>query len=278
VTAQSGANALAPQHLQAPPAERPPATTVLERANTSQASLFSEAPAPNVIPFGRMRRSISGAPEPLNDLSEPTLEMPRPVAPREAARRPKTQPAVDNLQTALNFHSAGTQSARMLKTTVEAVIYCDAPVAAPLHRALAAALDAGLIVVGCTAFAVLFHYLGGPVQWSKLTIGIFVALFGLIAIFYGLMWAIAGRESAGMRALQLKLINFDGFPPDGRSRGMRLCGTALSFCSGGLGIFWALVDEESLGWQDHISRTFPTVDEGRSFLRTAPNNYADTRE
>ena len=26
----------------------------------------------------------------------------------------------------------------------------------------------------------------------------------------------------------------------------------------GLGLLWALVDEESLTWQDHISHTFPT--------------------
>jgi hypothetical protein len=25
-----------------------------------------------------------------------------------------------------------------------------------------------------------------------------------------------------------------------------------------LGLLWSLADEESLAWQDHISRTFPT--------------------
>jgi hypothetical protein len=27
----------------------------------------------------------------------------------------------------------------------------------------------------------------------------------------------------------------------------------------GLGMFWALMDEEGLTWHDHMSRTFPTV-------------------
>jgi hypothetical protein len=38
----------------------------------------------------------------------------------------------------------------------------------------------------------------------------------------------------------------------------RLASGALSFCAAGLGFLWALVDEETLTWHDHISRTFPT--------------------
>lgn len=234
-------------------------------AINAQPSLFGD---PNVIPFEAPRKAvIPAAPPPLNELVEPTLEMPRPAAVRTAPRKAKAQPAVENLQTAMNFHSAGTQSARMLKTTVEAVIYCAAPVASPIHRALAGALDAGIILIAFGVFAVLVHFVAGPVLWNKISITIFAAAFGIVALFYGLIWAIAGRESAGMRTLQLKLINFDGFPPDGRSRAMRLCGTILGFCSGGLGLFWALVDEEDLGWHDRMSKTFPTIDEGRGFLK-----------
>jgi hypothetical protein len=32
----------------------------------------------------------------------------------------------------------------------------------------------------------------------------------------------------------------------------------LSLAAGGLGLLWALVDEETLTWHDHISKTFPT--------------------
>jgi hypothetical protein len=35
-----------------------------------------------------------------------------------------------------------------------------------------------------------------------------------------------------------------------------------------IGLLWSLVDEESLTWQDHISRTFPTPEEsGKDTLR-----------
>jgi uncharacterized RDD family membrane protein YckC len=87
-------------------------------------------------------------------------------------------------------------------------------------------------------------------------------------MLYGLIWAIAGRETAGMRWTDLQLITFDGFPVDGRSRASRVASTWLSFCSGGLGVLWAVADEENLTWHDHISKTFPTIrEEPQSFVR-----------
>jgi uncharacterized RDD family membrane protein YckC len=87
------------------------------------------------------------------------------------------------------------------------------------------------------------------------------AVLALVAMLYGLIWAIAGRETAGMIFTDLQLITFDGFPLDGRSRALRLASTWLSFCSGGLGLVWAVADEENLTWHDHISKTFPTIRE-----------------
>jgi hypothetical protein len=40
---------------------------------------------------------------------------------------------------------------------------------------------------------------------------------------------------------------------------MRQLAGLLSVVSAGLGLVWALVDEENLTWHDHISKTFPTV-------------------
>jgi uncharacterized RDD family membrane protein YckC len=80
-------------------------------------------------------------------------------------------------------------------------------------------------------------------------------------MLYGLIWAIAGRETAGMRLTDLQLITFDGFEVDSRSRALRFASTWLSFCSGGLGLLWAVADEENLTWHDHISKTFPTIRE-----------------
>jgi uncharacterized RDD family membrane protein YckC len=56
----------------------------------------------------------------------------------------------------------------------------------------------------------------------------------------------------------LRLLNFDGRPPTREQRMLRLGASFLSVLSAGLGLLWALVDEESLTWHDHISQTFPT--------------------
>lgn len=275
-----GANALAPQPARPRPAPHPASqmaretslATLTESApHTQQTSLFG-GETQNVIPFA-VRKLMTALVPPQHpvDLDE-TLEMRRPVVAPEIeqkkAQRKARPAAVENLQTALDFHPvSAAQNARMLKTTVEAVIYCDAPVAHPVHRVLAGALDFSMIAIGTGIFAMTFHFLGGSVIWNKLTLILGSAALGSIALLYGLLWAIAGRESAGMRTMQLKLINFDGLPPDARSRAVRLLGTILSFCSGGLGIIWALFDEEDLAWHDHMSKTFPTLDEGRVYLR-----------
>jgi uncharacterized RDD family membrane protein YckC len=61
-----------------------------------------------------------------------------------------------------------------------------------------------------------------------------------------------------MRFAGLKLVDFDGHPPDREQRGLRQLASLLSIVSAGLGLVWALVDEENLAWHDHISKTFPT--------------------
>src|SRR5262249_9378025 len=99
--------------------------------------------------------------------------------------------------------------------------------------------------------------LGGEIVLNKLNILVFLGALLSIAFLYGVMWPLAGRESAGMRWAHLRLITFDGFPLDGRQRALRFAGGCMSLCSG-IALFWAILDEEGLTWPDHIPGTFPT--------------------
>lgn len=146
---------------------------------------------------------------------------------------------------------------RTLGTTVEAVIFCEAPVATPLHRAVAAALDWSMVLLGYVLFLLAFFLAGGEFALTRHNMLMFGAALLLMAFTYGLFWTIAGTESAGMRWTRLRLTTFDGFPPEPRQRVLRFAGCCLSCCTV-LGLLWSLADEESLTWQDHISRTFPT--------------------
>lgn len=209
-----------------------------------QPSLFRDAPGgPKVIPI-------------------PTL---MPAKSAEARRaQPTTQGRRANLgarrgggsQQSLDFRGAAGNS--RLGIEVEAVIYCDAPVALPVHRLMAAAVDGGMILIAMALFTTIFYWSGGHIVFGKQTAPLLAGLVAAVALFYRLLWCLADGDTPGMRFAGLRLVNFDGRRPDRDQRGVRQAAYLLSLLSAGLGLVWALVDEENLTWHDHISKTFPT--------------------
>lgn len=218
------------------------------REFSPQTVLFA-SPARNVIPFEQFRRQTSPPAGPKQSQA---------IRKGKAPRRP-TAPTV--VQGTLDFVPPAPAKNRRLKTDVDAQIFCDQAVATPTHRSVAAAIDGALIFMGCWLLVTIFEAMGGRFGAGKISWLAMGGLFGLVSMFYGLIWAIAGRETLGMRFTDLQLITFDGFPLDPRSRALRFASTCLSFCSGGLGVLWAVADEENLTWHDHISKTFPTIRE-----------------
>jgi uncharacterized RDD family membrane protein YckC len=138
------------------------------------------------------------------------------------------------------------------------VICCDAPVALPAHRIIAGAADLSLILVGVGLFMAVFWIAGGDVVLNRQTIPALAAVVLGIAVFYRLLWCIANRDTPGLRFAGLRLVDFDGRTPDREQRGKRQLAGLLSVLSAGLGLIWAMVDEENLTWHDQISKTFPT--------------------
>jgi uncharacterized RDD family membrane protein YckC len=196
-------------------------------------------------------------------LQFPNAAPPRPV--RNTAPRAKKARPVPEGQGTLDFLPPAPAKPRQLGTTVDAVIFCEFPVAAPLHRAVAAAVDWAIVSIGYGLFLALFLLAGGDFMLTKTGLSMFGAMFLLIGFSYGLCFAYAGTETPGMRFAHLRLATFDGFPPDRRQHMIRFFGACLTRVTG-LGLLWSLADEESLAWQDHISRTFPTPDEAGSNL------------
>lgn len=195
-----------------------------------QPSLFGTRELPRVVPF----ESI--APESV----QPPVRKPGP--PR--ARHRKIIP--------------GQQSLEFAARPSEGVIYCDAPVAIPAHRAMAAALDASLILIATALFGLVFYLAGGSFILDSKSAPVVAVIVGMIALFYKLLWCLGNGDSAGMSWTRLRLVNFDGRVPDRRHRMYRQASGVLSLLAAGLGMLWSLVDEETLTWHDHISKTFPT--------------------
>ena len=245
-----------------------------------QTSLFNCGISSNVIPFESFQRPSGSAAAKTDVLQSPE---PGPAVKRTAPAKSTSRKQSTNRNAndkgvretqgslGLEFLQPAPQMARTLKTTVEASIYCDAQVATPMHRAVALILDAAMILIGCGIFLGIFQAVGGGVRVDRFDVVVFICSLILITMVYGLVFALCGRETAGQNWTELRLINFDGVPPEGTSRALRFAGCWVSFCAGGMGLFWALLDEENLTWHDHMSKTFLTMREADlSFFRERP--------
>ncbi len=140
----------------------------------------------------------------------------------------------------------------------DSTIYCDAPVALPLHRVMAAAVDATMVLIGIGIFAAMLLFSGADLVLNSATLAVYAAAILVTLMGYRLMWCLADTDSLGMRVCGLRLITFDGMIPDRRQRMQRTVAGCISTMAGALGLVWALVDEEKLTWHDHMSKTFPT--------------------
>jgi uncharacterized RDD family membrane protein YckC len=214
-----------------------PARVPASRPVTYQPSLFSSRELPRVVPFETIAPGVAPAPP----------RKTSPTAPRQRHRR------VIPGQQALEFAHA----ARSPKP-VDGAIYCDAPVAVPAHRAMAAAVDASIVVMALAVFGIIFHLAGGVFVLDAKTIPMFLAAALGVVVFYRVLWCLANGDTAGQCWTHLRLVNFDGQRPTRTQRFYRLASGLLSLLAAGIGLLWSFVDEETLTWHDHISRTFPT--------------------
>ena len=231
--------------LEALPGRQPVVSAPPEKV-TYQTSLFRDAATgPKVIPIPTLAPMRPQQREP----AVPPRRAPRTSLPRSNSRR-----GADPQQT-LDFYSSNVAPGLQ----VEAVIYCDAPVALPTHRFLAAAFDLSMIAVALGVFLAIFFVSGGVLAFSKQNAPFFVGVAVLLALFYRVLFCLGNGDTPGMRFAGLRLVDFDGRTPDRDQRGLRQIASLLSVLSAGLGLVWALVDEESLTWHDHISKTFPTI-------------------
>jgi uncharacterized RDD family membrane protein YckC len=185
----------------------------------------------------------------------------RPAKKPAPSRRRQVTASYLPQQGVLEFVPMMTPQSRKLATAVDAKIFCEQPVASVCHRMFAALYDLGIISILLMAFSGIL-YLGcddlaaaiaDPVSAAVLAAGAI-----LIGLLYHSVFLTARGETPGMRFAGLQLLDFDGRHTTEAQLHMRVLGAFFSVLPAGLGLLWALVDEESLTWQDHISHTFPT--------------------
>ena len=160
----------------------------------------------------------------------------------------------------------GAQPARARQTITEAEFLEDLPEPvslapdvelAPLsRRAMAAVVNGSLIVGAYVASAIVaasnVKVLPGLKELEVGTaIGVMVAGVLYMTLFY-----VLANGTPGMRYAGLSLCTLDGQSPTRLQRSIRLVALLLSVLPAGLGVLWAIFDEDHLGWHDRLSGTY----------------------
>jgi uncharacterized RDD family membrane protein YckC len=129
---------------------------------------------------------------------------------------------------------------------------------APLHlRLLAAAVDGGLIgAIFCVAATAAAMNVSSQPSMKAMELAGGAALFAIWLLYQGLFLTFAGI-TPGMRYAGIALATFEDQQPSREQLRRRVGAVLLSVLPMGLGLLWALFDEDHLTWHDRISHTYP---------------------
>lgn len=128
---------------------------------------------------------------------------------------------------------------------------------APMHRRLLAA------VVDCALIAAAFLAAAFAAAWNakalpglhELELGAVAGLAGVAALYQVFFFTLA-RATPGMKYARIGLNTFTGQRPTRTRRFRRVLALALSVLPMGLGMMWAVFDEDRLCWHDRLSQTY----------------------
>jgi uncharacterized RDD family membrane protein YckC len=142
-----------------------------------------------------------------------------------------------------------------------------APPVAPLgRRALAWLTDTSLVVLCWAGFFAALRATGIRPGTPKIELAVGVATLLLLYLQYFVVFTLLLGVTPGMRLLRLRVIGFDGQPPEARQFFWRGFGYAVSVTGGLLGFLWGLCDSDRLCWHDRISETYLTTAGGTAPL------------
>jgi uncharacterized RDD family membrane protein YckC len=128
---------------------------------------------------------------------------------------------------------------------------------APVSLRLLAAVVNGSLVLGAflvaalVAASTLKHSL--PVREVEVVSVVTIAV--IAGLYHGLFYAFA-KSTPGMRYAGVALCTFDGRNPTREQRFRRLTAMLVSVVPMGLGLVWAIFDDDHLSWHDRLSQTY----------------------
>lgn len=128
---------------------------------------------------------------------------------------------------------------------------------APMGMRLMAAVVDGALIVGvflAAAAAVMYKVHTLPTI-KGIELGSAVTLT-ILTVLYQMFFFTFAAATPGMKWARLSLCTFAGEKPTRKQRRGRLWSLALSLLPVGLGVVWAIFDEDHLSWHDRLSGTY----------------------
>ena len=140
------------------------------------------------------------------------------------------------------------------------------------RRVLASVFDATIVGIAFLGFVFTFArifaaisarfyantvllQLSRPVMVQIAAIGTLFTV-AVLALLYQLLFFTFSDATPGMRYARIALCTFSDDNPTRRVMRRRVFAAMIAACPLGIGILWAWLDTESLGWHDRISRTY----------------------
>lgn len=129
-------------------------------------------------------------------------------------------------------------------------------------RLMAAMVDLCIVVAGFMVFAgvavtTTAHLSPGGIQMAVPTAAISTGgSIVLLGLLYQLLFFTFSDATPGMRYARIGLCTMSDENPSRAAMRRRIFALALASASLGLGVLWALLDDERLGWHDRISRMY----------------------
>ena len=126
--------------------------------------------------------------------------------------------------------------------------------AAPLGlRLMAAAVDGCIIFTAFLGFTTVASYVAGKLPTGVLA-GVAAAItLAVLFLLYQLLFFTFSDATPGMRYARIGLCTFSDDNPTRAAMRRRLIAVLLAACPAGVGLFWAFLDDDRLGWHDRIS-------------------------
>lgn len=236
-----------------PPAAGAPSVAE-PRPESQPAQAPSPEPAAKVIEFPRSAAIPVFHP---SDLADPVFDRDRPRI-VEAPEILPPPPALGGMLIEL-AQPEGTDRRADFSSTAPSAPPSASPSASIARRALAALVDGVVLATALAAFAAIFLRLNPSLNPVRGPLPILAGALAVVAVLlwkvYEFLFVVYTGSTPGLRAARLRLVEFDGSPPNRRLRRWRVLASLLSAFSAGLGYLWCVLDQDGLCWHDRITRT-----------------------